>query len=98
MPESIGLGGTIIAISACLTFLSGIFLGLRLYCKLVRRRGFWWDDHVLIAAWVSFPKSLHSHMTFFVGSFVALSHTNTRLRRKSIQLIQHIGTHFIKLS
>ncbi|CAG1995436.1 unnamed protein product [Fusarium graminearum] len=52
MPESIGLGGTIIAISACLTFLSGIFLGLRLYCKLVRRRGFWWDDHVLIAAWI----------------------------------------------
>lgn len=29
------------------------FLGLRLWCKLDRRTGLWWDDHILIAAWVS---------------------------------------------
>lgn len=29
------------------------FLGLRLWCKLDRRTGLWWDDHILVAAWVS---------------------------------------------
>jgi hypothetical protein len=65
MPESTSLGGTVIAVSVSLTFLSAVFLGLRLYCKIVRHRGFWWDDHVLIAAWVSFlkqPASLISHL------------------------------------
>lgn len=38
-----------------LTALSLGFLGLRLYCKFLRGRGLWWDDHVLIAAWVSSP-------------------------------------------
>lgn len=78
MPESIGLGGTIIAISASLTFLSGIFLGLRLYCKLVRRRSFWWDDHVLIAAWVSFPKPLHSHCDPSFSAAFLLYHIPSR--------------------
>lgn len=31
---------------------SGIFLALRLYCKFLKNRGFWWDDHVLVASWV----------------------------------------------
>ncbi|EWG55199.1 hypothetical protein FVEG_13238 [Fusarium verticillioides 7600] len=47
-----GLGATIIAVCVSLTVLAGLFLGLRLYCKVIRRRGFWWDDHILIAAWV----------------------------------------------
>jgi hypothetical protein len=33
--------------------LSTLFLGLRVYCKLSRSRRLWWDDHILIAAWVS---------------------------------------------
>ena len=31
---------------------SGLFLALRLYCKLLKSRGFWWDDHMLVASWV----------------------------------------------
>lgn len=30
-----------------------VFLFLRLYCKLTRRHGLWYDDYVLIVAWVS---------------------------------------------
>ena len=33
--------------------LSGGFLALRLYCKMRRGKGPWWDDWVLLAAWVS---------------------------------------------
>ncbi len=35
-----------------LTGLSGAFLALRIYCKFSRRKGLWWDDYLLIAAWV----------------------------------------------
>jgi len=31
---------------------SAVFLGLRLYCKLIRHRRLHWDDWVLTAAWV----------------------------------------------
>jgi hypothetical protein len=54
MPQSKGYGRIIIAETAALIVLSALFLGLRLYCKVIRRRGFWWDDHVLVASWVSF--------------------------------------------
>ncbi|KAI1636242.1 hypothetical protein F4809DRAFT_390719 [Biscogniauxia mediterranea] len=30
-----------------------IFLILRIYCKLWRGRGLWWDDHLMIASWIS---------------------------------------------
>lgn len=36
-----------------LTALSAMFLALRVYCKFLRHRGLWWDDHILIASWVS---------------------------------------------
>jgi hypothetical protein len=36
-----------------LTALAAVFLGLRVFCKFLRHRGLWWDDHILIAAWVS---------------------------------------------
>lgn len=39
-----------------LASLSGIFLALRVYCKLWRRRLLWWDDYVLIASWVCRPQ------------------------------------------
>jgi len=45
--------------------LSTALLGLRLYSKLWRRRPLWWDDWVLVAAWVSF--------SFFVFFFLLSS-------------------------
>jgi hypothetical protein len=36
-----------------MALLSAAFLGLRIYCKFLRHRSLWWDDHILIAAWVS---------------------------------------------
>ena len=41
-----------------LAALSTLLLGLRLYCKLSRRRRLWWDDYVLIAAWVALIYSI----------------------------------------
>jgi hypothetical protein len=35
-----------------LTTLASFFLALRLYCKFIRGRSLWWDDHLLIASWV----------------------------------------------
>jgi hypothetical protein len=35
-----------------LTGISLIFLALRVYCKSFRSRRLWWDDWILIAAWV----------------------------------------------
>lgn len=37
------------------TLLAGatVFLGLRLWCKLTRRHGLWYDDYVLICSYVS---------------------------------------------
>lgn len=32
---------------------SSVFLALRLWCKLTRRHGLWYDDYVLLAAYVS---------------------------------------------
>ncbi len=34
---------------------SSPFLALRLYCKYLRHNGLWWDDYVLIGAWVRAP-------------------------------------------
>jgi hypothetical protein len=35
-----------------LTVGAGVFLALRVYCKLTRHRLLWWDDYILIASWV----------------------------------------------
>ncbi|GAB1317108.1 hypothetical protein MFIFM68171_07318 [Madurella fahalii] len=45
-------GLTIVAVLWPMISLSGVFLGLRLYSKLTRSRGLWWDDHFIIASWV----------------------------------------------
>ncbi|KAK4460444.1 hypothetical protein QBC42DRAFT_180934 [Cladorrhinum samala] len=34
--------------------LSTVFLALRVYCKIWRSRGLWWDDHILVASWLCF--------------------------------------------
>ncbi|KAK3363249.1 hypothetical protein B0T25DRAFT_33881 [Lasiosphaeria hispida] len=35
-----------------LIVLSGSCLGLRIYCKFLRRRRLWWDDYFIIMAWI----------------------------------------------
>jgi len=45
-------GGAILAAHWFLTGLATVFLALRIYCKRISRLRLWWDDWVLIAAWV----------------------------------------------
>ena len=42
-----------------LTGVAAIFLSLRLYCKRLRQNILWWDDYILIAAFVR-PLSLQN--------------------------------------
>lgn len=37
----------------CLLAGASVFLALRLWCKITRRHGLWYDDYVLIFAYVS---------------------------------------------
>jgi|SRR3569833_528627 len=46
-------GPKLIATIWCLTGLAAVFLSLRIYCKFLRHKGLWWDDYILMAAWVS---------------------------------------------
>ncbi|KAI9147200.1 Satratoxin biosynthesis SC2 cluster protein [Paramyrothecium foliicola] len=49
-----GNGGTrLIASCWSLAVTSGILMALRIYCKVWRSRGLWYDDHLLMASWVS---------------------------------------------
>ncbi|KAK4459908.1 hypothetical protein QBC42DRAFT_112104 [Cladorrhinum samala] len=45
-------GVTIYAVFWPLTAGATLFLGLRLYAKILRRRQLWWDDYFIIIAWV----------------------------------------------
>ncbi|KAI0018446.1 hypothetical protein F4780DRAFT_781447 [Xylariomycetidae sp. FL0641] len=36
-----------------LTALAGVFLVLRIYCKKWRGRGLWWDDYLMVFAWIT---------------------------------------------
>jgi len=45
-------GPLFVAMSWLLTGFGGIFLALRVYCKLWTRRRLWWDDWILIGAFV----------------------------------------------
>ncbi|KAK3933797.1 hypothetical protein QBC46DRAFT_401243 [Diplogelasinospora grovesii] len=46
-------GPTVLATIWTFGSVSGIFLGLRVYCKIWRQRRLWWDDYILIASWIS---------------------------------------------
>lgn len=35
-----------------MTTLAACFLGLRIYCKRLRNRGLWWDDHILVLSFI----------------------------------------------
>lgn len=58
-PEELALlphdngGPKLNAVIWLLTGISAVFLGLRVYCKFLRHKGLWWDDYLLIMAWVS---------------------------------------------
>ena len=49
MPDN---GPVVVGVTWWLTFFCGGFLGLRIWAKMSRKRGLWWDDHILIASWV----------------------------------------------
>ncbi|KAL1838031.1 hypothetical protein VTJ49DRAFT_3125 [Mycothermus thermophilus] len=53
LPPSTDLGPQVNFTMWLLTALSSAFLALRIYCKFLRHRGLWWDDHLLIAAWLA---------------------------------------------
>ncbi|KAJ5875716.1 uncharacterized protein N7473_013063 [Penicillium subrubescens] len=46
-------GPRLVASCWSLTAAAAIFLAMRVYCKIWRGRGLWWDDHLLIISWVS---------------------------------------------
>ncbi|KAK7420290.1 hypothetical protein QQZ08_010490 [Neonectria magnoliae] len=46
-------GTRLVASCWSLTIAAAILLFLRVYCKLWRGRGLWWDDHLLIISWVA---------------------------------------------
>jgi hypothetical protein len=45
-------GPRLVASCWSLTAAAAIFLAMRVYCKIWRGRGLWWDDHLLIISWV----------------------------------------------
>jgi len=47
-------GPTLLASVWTLGVIATVFLGLRVYCRLLRRQHLWWDDGILIGAWVCF--------------------------------------------
>ena len=48
-------GPLVLAAHWTLTSLATVFLCLRLYAKRVTGRKLWWDDWILISAWVRHP-------------------------------------------
>jgi apolipoprotein N-acyltransferase len=45
-------GPLLVSVPWLLVSISGVFLCLRIYCKFKRKRHLWWDDYVLIWAWL----------------------------------------------
>ncbi|KAH6673959.1 hypothetical protein F5X68DRAFT_174655 [Plectosphaerella plurivora] len=56
--DSDNRGPRLVAVCWSLTAAAAILLFLRIYCKVWRGRGLWWDDHLLIASWVSLAISV----------------------------------------
>ncbi|KAL2179181.1 uncharacterized protein P884DRAFT_276246 [Thermothelomyces heterothallicus CBS 202.75] len=52
-PGPDNVGPYLLRVIWALAGLSTLFLGLRVYCKLSRRRRLWWDDNFLIAGWIA---------------------------------------------
>ena len=66
-PPSMGpvedIGPSLRAVVWVLTALPVAFLALRIYCKWLQLRGLWWDDWVLIGAWVSIGSDIPLRVT-----------------------------------
>lgn len=65
-------GPLIVGVTWWLTFFSGGFLGLRIYAKVTRRQGLWWDDWILIASWVSNTSPLQPPCTDISQGFLLI--------------------------
>lgn len=52
MGEVDDTGPLILGVTWWLSCLSGVFLAVRLYIKISRRYPLWWDDWILVMAWV----------------------------------------------
>ncbi|EGO55826.1 hypothetical protein NEUTE1DRAFT_103236 [Neurospora tetrasperma FGSC 2508] len=48
----VSVGPEIIIADWLLVCVSALFFGLRMYSKVLRKTSLWWDDHVLVAAWL----------------------------------------------
>lgn len=59
-PNDDGFGAYINAIGWLLLSLSGIVVGARIWAKVSARKGLWWDDYIVLAAWVSMSPSHNS--------------------------------------
>ncbi|KAK3388825.1 hypothetical protein B0T20DRAFT_86409 [Sordaria brevicollis] len=51
-PSTNPQGAALLAIFWTLQAICTVFVGLRLYCKIIRGRNLWWDDHLLIISYV----------------------------------------------
>lgn len=51
-PNDSGFGAYINAIGWLLLSLAGIVVGARIWAKISARKGLWWDDYIVVAAWV----------------------------------------------
>ncbi|KAK1758832.1 hypothetical protein QBC47DRAFT_409662 [Echria macrotheca] len=74
---------------------SMVFLFLRLYAKVSRSRGLWWDDHILIGAWVCITteSSLLTYATTLgYGRHIYDVPFDTNLINRTIMVINMAGT------
>ncbi|KAK3348177.1 hypothetical protein B0H65DRAFT_424083 [Neurospora tetraspora] len=49
---TVSVGPEIIIADWLLVCVSALFFGLRIYSKFLRKTSLWWDDHVLVVAWL----------------------------------------------
>ncbi|KAK3985221.1 hypothetical protein QBC44DRAFT_405361, partial [Cladorrhinum sp. PSN332] len=56
--ENENRGPQILTTTWSLVGISGLFLALRLYCKLRTKRWLWWDDYVLAFSWLMLVTSI----------------------------------------
>lgn len=50
-------GPLILAVGWILIAIPGVFVALRLYCKIMLARGLGWDDAVCVLSWVGFKSA-----------------------------------------
>ncbi|EGO52363.1 hypothetical protein NEUTE1DRAFT_90554 [Neurospora tetrasperma FGSC 2508] len=67
-PSSNPQGAALLAIFWSIHAACTIFVGLRLYCKVIRGRCLWWDDHLLIVAWaLLFVNTVFTSTSVLIG-------------------------------